>query len=332
MRRCVTCVLPETFPSVSFDEAGVCNYCRQYEHRQPRLESQRETLRERFEKLLEEVRGLHAYDCLMAWSGGKDSTYTLLVLRENYDLNVLAYTFDNGFVSPTAFENMTRVSAQLGVDHMIVRPRFDLLRKVFWAAAGDQQPYHEKTLTRASAVCTTCMNLAKGIALRIALTQNIPLIAYGWSPGQAPLTSAIFRRTPEMTRSMIEALAAPLRSLGGDAVRPYFPEDELLAELKQAPCDIHPLAFLDYDEEKMIQAIGKLGWRRPLDTDPNSSNCLLNAYANEVHKKRLGYHPYVMELASLVRQGHLSREEALERLETAEDASIVERIRKTLQP
>ena len=33
-------------------------------------------------------------------SGGKDSTYTLSLLRQRYNLRVLAVTFDNGFISP----------------------------------------------------------------------------------------------------------------------------------------------------------------------------------------------------------------------------------------
>jgi len=324
-------VLPEIFPGVAFDQAGICNYCRQYDGRRPRLERERAKLRERFEQLLAETRGRHVYDCLMAWSGGKDSTYALQVFRQHYALKVLAFTFDLGFVSPTAFQNMERVSEELGVDHIIVRPRFDLLRRIFAAAARDPQLYPDKALTRASAVCNACMSLAKGIGLRIALTEDIPMIAYGWSPGQAPLISAILHRTPEMTRSMMKALTDPLERLVGDAVRPYFPQKERLDELEQVPWDVHPLAFSDYDEEQIVASIGALGWQRPPDTDPNSSNCLLNAFANVVHKDQTGYHPYVMELGSLVRQGHLSREEALERLETPEDPIIVERVKEKLR-
>lgn len=331
MHRCARCVLPETFPSVAFDQAGVCNYCRQYDRRRPLLERERARLRERFEQLMAETRGRHAYDCLMAWSGGKDSTYTLLLLRQRYALNVSAFTFDNGFVSPTAFQNMERVSAELGVDHIIVRPRFDLLRRIFAAAACDPQLYPEKALTRASSVCNACMSLAKGIGLRMALAEDIPTLAYGWSPGQAPLVSAVFNRTPEMTRSMMRALTAPLEQLIGDAVRPYFPQKERLDEVEQVPWDVHPLAFLDYDERQIVDSIGALGWQRPPDTDANSSNCLLNAFANVVHKDQTGYHPYVMELASLVRQGYLSREEALERLETPEDPTTVQRVKEKLR-
>jgi len=39
------------------------------------------------------------------------------------------------------------------------------------------------------------------------------------------------------------------------------------------------LAFLDYDEETALRSIEPLGWERPQDTDPNSTNCLLKRRA-----------------------------------------------------
>jgi len=331
VKRCTLCVLPETFPNITFDDAGVCSYCRQFDLHRARLERQRSSMGERFQELVDETRGRHPYDCLAAWSGGKDSTYMLLLLRRRYHLNVLAFTLDNGFVAPTAFQNMERISGELGVDHIIFRPRFDLLRKAFCHATQDPGMYSERALSRASAVCSTCMSFAKGIALRIALEGDIPMMVFGWSPGQVPLTSALFSRPAHMARAMVEALVKPLWQVAGDAVCVYFPQERHFECAEQMPYDVAPLAFLDYSEEQAVQSIKPLGWRRPPDTDPNSSNCLLNAFANVVHMAQRGYHPYVMELASLVRQGYLGRQEALERLETPEPEATIELAKARLQ-
>jgi tRNA(Ile)-lysidine synthase TilS/MesJ len=330
MPRCVRCVLPDTFPGVTLDKNGLCNHCRQYEGRRARLEGQRREMAARFDALAEEVRGRGAYDCLMAWSGGKDSTYTLLALRQRYGLNVLAFTFDNGFISPAALRNIAQLSGELGVDHVMVRPRFDLLRSVFGAAATRADFYPETALTRASGICTACMSLAKGIALRMALEKDIPMIAYGWSPGQSPLTSALYRRTPAMARAMTAALAEPLAAVGGESARAYFPTEAQLADGVALPIDVSPLAFWDYDEEHILAEIRALGWQRPADTDPNSTNCLLNALANSVHRTLKGYNPYVLELANLVREGYLDREEALARLDEPEPEAAVAEVRRQL--
>jgi len=330
MRICRICVLPESFPGVTLDDTGVCNYCRQYEARRPRLEKQRTTMQQRFEDLVREHRGHQTYDCLAAWSGGKDSTYTLWLLRERYHLNVLAYTFDNGFVSPTAFQNMERVSDRLGVDHVIFRPRFDLLRRIFSEVAEQPDVYAEVALSRASAVCNACMGLAKGIALQLALERDIPMMVFGWSPGQVPLTSALFHRTPEMLAAMIRTLVDPLQQVVAEAAWAYFPSEELLSRAGQIPYDVAPLAFLDYDEGQIFQTINTFGWQLPSDTDPNSTNCLLNAFGNTTHLAKKSYHPYAMELAGLVRQGHMSREEALARLETPSHPDCVQCVKAKL--
>jgi hypothetical protein len=155
-------------------------------------------------------------------------------------------------------------------------------------------------------------------------------MAYGWSPGQIPLASAIFKTNPGMIRAMLQGTVEPLRAVAGDDIKTYFLTEEHFANPTRFPYNVSPLAFLDYNEESIFERIAALGWQRPDDTDPNSTNCLLNAFANEVHRRQMGYHPYVLELANLVREGHLTWEEALARVEAPEDPPMVELVRARL--
>jgi len=328
MKRCSRCVLPETFPGIQFDEHGVCQYCRR--GLQPRQSSARKAqLRERFERLAQEVRDRPGYHCLAAWSGGKDSTYVLWLLKERYGLNVLAFTFNNGFVDPAAMKNMRVVAESLEVDHIIVKPRFDLLRQIF-VASMEPGMYSTRALERASGICTSCMALAKGMGLRLALEKDIPLLAYGWSPGQIPLASALFRTNSRMLEAMVQTSMTPLEELLGDAVKPYFPEPHQMTAERAFPYNVSPLAFLDYDEESAVRQIRTLGWRSPRNTDPNSTNCLLNTFANLIHCEQMGFHPYAMELAGLVREGYMDRDEALARLEAQALPEVVAAVRSKL--
>jgi hypothetical protein len=188
--------------------------------------------------------------------------------------------------------------------------------------------YPPRALERASGICNTCMALAKGIGLRMALEKGIPMLAYGWSPGQIPLASAVLRTNPRMLRAMVDAAMVTLKQMTDLEITTYFPEEHHLEnahhpDTPEFPVNVSPLAFLDYDEEAAVRRIQTLGWQRPQDTDPNSTNCLLNSFANSIHVKQMGYHPYVMELAGLVREGCMSREEALDRLEVAAAPEIV---------
>ena len=105
MKRCANCVLPETFPGIDFNDKGICNHCRAFRGAE-QLEVSKKKYRKKFEKLLNTYGKTGTYDCIMAYSGGKDSTYTLVVLREKYDVSILALTVDNGFISPAAINNI----------------------------------------------------------------------------------------------------------------------------------------------------------------------------------------------------------------------------------
>ena len=130
MKICINCVLPETFPGVIFNSDGVCNHCQGFKGTGI-LNEQKKEYDEKFISLINVHKGKGAYDCLMCYSGGKDSTYTLDLLKNRYGLSILAVTFDNGFISPVAMENMRRVVENIGADHIIFKVRFDLLKKIF---------------------------------------------------------------------------------------------------------------------------------------------------------------------------------------------------------
>jgi len=65
-RRCSRCVLPETYPGITFDESGVCHLCNSYQKYQLAGE-------EALHRHLESKKG-EKYDCLITLSGGRDSS------------------------------------------------------------------------------------------------------------------------------------------------------------------------------------------------------------------------------------------------------------------
>jgi len=326
--RCGRCILPETFPGVRLDAEGVCNFCRKARREEVTAAQQRK-YEAKFRKLVGEHRGREGYDVIMAYSGGKDSTYTLDVLVRRYRLRVLALTFDNGFLSPRAEENIRAVCRRLGVDHYMVRPDEAMLHRIF-ATGAVRELFPPKTLERASTICTACIGIIKHLVLRTAIEKRIPFVGFGWSPGQAPVSSSVMKVNPAFVASTQEIVLRPLLEICGDAVRAFFLAERHFADKSAFPWNVHPLAFLPYDEAQIHAHIQELGWRAPEDTDPNSSNCLLNAFANHVHRRRYRFHPYVWEMANMVRQGVLPREEALAKIEPEEDRESVARVEAIL--
>lgn len=113
---CVQCIVDETVPGANFDEHGVCAYCRLHDEMAalypltPEGEARKLALVERIKR---SGRGKD-FDCVVGISGGRDSTY-LLLLTVQLGLRPLAVHFNDGFGNPVAGENMTKATEKLGV-------------------------------------------------------------------------------------------------------------------------------------------------------------------------------------------------------------------------
>jgi hypothetical protein len=267
---------------------------------------------------------------LLAYSGGKDSTYTLYVLRKKYNVSVLAVTFDNGFLTEQCRKNIHEVTANLGVDNITVKPAFSNLARTF-NLAGSQEIFPKKSMERASSICTACIGLVKSSIYKEAILRKIPFICFGWTPGQIHIKAPVVKFDYRMILANQKQIKAPITGKLGDEFNKYFIDDKWLeAEKDNIPQLAYPLVYSDYNEEKIIATIGRIGWKKPSDTDMNSTNCLLNSYANSEHARSYGYNPYSLEIANLVREGFLSREEGLKKLSEPGEESVISYVKGEL--
>ena len=123
LRRCKRCVLPHTFPYISFDTDGVCNYCNNYVVRnQPKPIDD-------LKALLEPYRRNGQPDCIIPFSGGRDSCYTLHLAVEKLGLRPATYTYDWAMVTDLARRNISRMCGEMGVDNIIVADDIEAKRR-----------------------------------------------------------------------------------------------------------------------------------------------------------------------------------------------------------
>ena len=94
---------------------------------------------------------------------------------------------------------------------------------------------------------------------------------------------------------------------------------------------IHPFLVWDYDKPKFKKECIELGWIEPDLNDHNSSNCLLNAFAIKNHMDKYHIHSYAYDLAALVRQGNMNREDALKKLNGKLSESSIEKVQRELK-
>lgn len=119
LKRCTRCILPETFPFIHFDDEGVCNYCHGYTPKYSHLNA--EVAKKEFIVSLEKYRRSGADpDSIVAFSGGRDSCYGLHLIKKEFGLRPLTFTYDWGMVTDLARRNIARMCGQLGIQNILV--------------------------------------------------------------------------------------------------------------------------------------------------------------------------------------------------------------------
>lgn len=324
--RCKRCVLPTSFPGIRFDAAGICQYCRESDSES--IDAQAE-LKLQLNEATDTAKGNGAqYQCIVAYSGGKDSTYVLQQLVSEVGLRCLAVTVDNDFLSAAAIENCRRVASALDIDHIFFKPSSLFMRNMYRKSV-EGNVNAPAAIKRASDVCNSCINLINNVMIRFAIQNGASLIAGGYLGGQVPKDAAVMELSlVNLVRTRTPMLSRYETAFGARA-RDYFALPPG-AEAAEALTVINPMLAVDFAEEQIIERIKQLGWITPQDTGIHSSNCRLNDLGIHLHKKKYGFHPYTFELAELVRRGKMDRDQAITKLETEPPADVIADVAKDL--
>lgn len=166
MRYCTKCILPESAESVAFDEEGVCNVCRQAEVKQEEIDW--EERRRILDELVARYQGQGQYDCIVPFSGGKDSTFQLWYVVRKLGLRPLVVRFNHWGYRPLVQENNTRTFKQLGVDVLEFTADWQVVKQLMLAslkATGD--------------FCWHCHTGVFAHTMQIAVKYQIPLVIWG---------------------------------------------------------------------------------------------------------------------------------------------------------
>lgn len=165
MKYCSKCVLPETHETIIFDENGVCNVCLNNETKN-KISWDKKLVE--FKDLIEQYRNHSEYDCIVPFSGGKDSTFTLYKLVMDFKLKPLVVSFDHGFMRTNLLENNIKTFKKLGVDHISFRPNWKLVQILM-----------KESLIRKGDFCWHCHTGIFAYPMRVAVEKKISLVIWG---------------------------------------------------------------------------------------------------------------------------------------------------------
>ena len=165
MKYCINCVTPETAETNTFDEHGLCSVCKQIQAKV------KINWKDRYNSLLnivEEHKGKYEYDCIIPFSGGKDSTFTLWYIVKKLGLKVLAVRYDHNFLRKTLNKNVEKTISKLSVDFISYKSNFELVKKIM-----------KESLIRRGDFCWHCHVGISAYPINTACEKNIPLLFYG---------------------------------------------------------------------------------------------------------------------------------------------------------
>lgn len=167
MKKCTKCVMPETKPGISFNKKGVCNACQNAELKK-KVINYKTRMKELYELAAKiKKQKPEGYNCVVAVSGGKDSTFLAMTARDKLGLTPLCVNVKPVEATKLGQENIKNLS-KLGFDIFRFIPNYKImptLVKRSFIEDGDPATSHEFMLY--------------SVPVRVAMNYKIPLVIWG---------------------------------------------------------------------------------------------------------------------------------------------------------
>ncbi len=338
-KLCSKCILPDNYVGISFDDDNTCNFCKErIKNNFPEYQG-KDVLKEDINNILKHHPN-RKYDCVVGFSGGRDSTFMLWYIVTQLNIKPLAVFIDSGLIPEQTIQNIKETVNILNVDLKIVRHSY--LKNTF--------PYHFKSWLKnpvPETLITFCVGCRLGIHKFVdeeAIKQNIPILFYGGTPFEGKHYKINILKTDPTGKKDISFIMGYLRQVIQNpslVLNPYC----LIIQLKEYGTvkfqrkkikqhGIHIINFF-YQyirwEEKLIENTlkEKLNWERyPGLTTSYRGDCEIGIIRQFLYFKLLGYNDKDDHLSCLIRDNQISREEAINRICGQHNISV-EMLKKT---
>jgi N-acetyl sugar amidotransferase len=295
---CSRCIYDERVSSITFDNEGVCRYCRQVEQLSQQYGTGTPRGEAALNALLERVRAQGTgkrYDCVIGVSGGTDSSY-LVHWAVSQGLRPLAVHYDNTWNTAVATQNIRKVLGGTGIDlftHVVDNKEVDdIFRAFFLSGVAEIEAAtdlgYAYTLRRAAAM--------HGIR---AILEGHSFIAEGITP---------------LGRNYFDGkYIASIHQRFGTRPLKTYPLMTFSRFLKSAiidrPVFLRPLWYLQYSKEEAQSLLrSRYGWE--YYGGHHLENRMTAFYHGIYMPKKFGADLRNNTLAARVRNGSLSREAA----------------------
>jgi N-acetyl sugar amidotransferase len=168
LKFCKNCFTPNTRPRIVFSKQDICNACLNSKEKKKINWNlrQKEFCKIIFNIKKDSKKNKRTYDCIVPWSGGKDSSSIALKLKYNFGLNPLLVTFSPLIINEIGAHNREELLKK-GFDSIFFRPNQDVARilaKRFFIERGNPKVAWDAGIN--------------SIPVQVAIAYRIPYIFY----------------------------------------------------------------------------------------------------------------------------------------------------------
>lgn len=314
MKRCTRCLTKETVDTITYDEFGVCSVCRQVEFKKEKIDWEARGVA--LQEMIARHKGKGNYDCVVPFSGGKDSVFQLWYIVKVLKLKPLVLRYNHWGYRPLVTENNTKVFKQLGVDVIEMTTSFHVVRELML-----------ESFKRRGDFCWHCHTGIYAGVMHMAVRFETPLIFWGESTAEYH-SWYTFEEMEEVdekrfNRLMNQGMTADdmFEFLQGRVDRRDlwmfdYPKRKDLIKLKVESICLGN--YIEWNTKKQVDIIKReLGWKGqevegvPPQYDYEKIECSFQGMRDYAKFVKRGY-GRTNHLATIdIRNGELSREEAL---------------------
>jgi len=322
LRRCTRCVLPETMPYIRFNADGVCNYCLHYKPRnKPKPQEQLFALVEPFRRKV-------GNDCVVPFSGGRDSCYALHLIVNELGMKPVTYTYDWGMVTDLGRRNISRMSAELGVENIIIAD--DIARKRENIAMNLRAWLKSPNLGMVSILTAGDKHFFRHVET-VKKQTGITLNLWGVNPLEVTHFKAGFLGVPPDFEEERVYISSGMKQLRYQYLRlkammqspGYFNSslwDTLLGEYYRSFAEksdyFHIFDYWTWDERIVDQCLARYDWEKAPDT---STTWRIGdgtaAFYNYIYYTIAGFTEHDTFRSNQIREGQMTRQEAIALIE-----------------
>jgi len=312
---CSRCVLDNSVEDIWFDELGECKYCNIHDEME-KLHPLGPSLGVEMEKIVDKIKQKgrnKPYDCIAGVSGGRDSTYTLL-MAVKLGLRPLAVHFDNGWNSDISVKNINKVCEKLNV------PLFTVVAD--WEEFKDLQISFLKSSTPDADVPTDYAIYS--VLYDVASKEGIRYILNGHSfrtEGTSPISWTY------MDPLYVSSVHRRFGAIKNFKSFPHMTFIKLFwFSFIKGIKEVRLMELLDYRKGNVDEILkNELGWE--YYGGHHHENLYTKFFQSYYLPTKFRIDKRKTELSAMVRSGHITREEALKEVQLSSyeyDEKVVE--------